>query len=412
MMDKKFGSSMIPESTSRVVLEKRKKERKIFHIAGPVEDRGNFAERAARLQLRLQSYRHPNWDSEKNIYDLAYAGFRYTGEGDRVECDFCLKRVFKWSKEDNPLETHLRIAPECPFIVELGYTLDHQIPKYRRYSHYKKRFESMSVVPEQYRNELPSFESLARSGFFYQGTLDRMSCFHCGLVLRDWEKDTIPNEVHEQFQKNCLFLTNLLEFTRHGQLVEIVVKDSSNNRRFMKQIQTSKNNTSSNNTGQLQLKNIGESTSQHTSTEVTDSRSSSSFYSKAQKLGSENQPTIPRQPTEIRHLRRIGKYAHLTKQEFERIEADMVDGRRRSERPPQLSPNFQSAVISKAECVTSSTASNPVITPIEEAVHEMGYSLELIYQAINERRDRGEGDFPDATALCLAVMDLAEKRRI
>lgn len=41
---------------------------------------------------------------------------------------------------------------------------------------------------------------LARSGFFYLGSLDRVQCFSCGGVLRSWNRgDNVEHEHAEHF---------------------------------------------------------------------------------------------------------------------------------------------------------------------------------------------------------------------
>ncbi|KAK6182343.1 hypothetical protein SNE40_010052 [Patella caerulea] len=377
------------------------------------------------LQRRLNSFINTNWRSKKSYMQLAIAGFRYTGESDRVECEDCKKRVVKWSKDDDPLETHFRLSPQCPFLKSLGYSVDLQIPKFRKYANYNTRLQSMERLPSEYSEEVPSFESLARSGFFYQGTFDRMNCFHCGLVLRDWEPDTVPNTVHKQFGKNCGF-------------IERVLKNENSKGNFI-QIRRSTNHLSLNNAENTEIKHNNAQLNTNLKTTSTAQNSCENMNSglnmdlnmcmERTDTCQNKSSTIAVQPALNFKRRPIGifsdeyqrQYRQQRALEVDSASVDVPDSMKKSKenhqtqvsksssliRPSRL--NTQASLPTQSEIVTAGATSTPVITPIEQAVNEMGYGLDVINQAITERQQRGEGDFPDATTLCLAVMDLTER---
>ncbi|XP_050404945.1 baculoviral IAP repeat-containing protein 2 [Patella vulgata] len=379
-----------------------------------------------KLQQRLNSFSNSNWRSKKSQIQLALAGFRYTGESDRVECEDCKKRVVKWSKDDDPLETHFRLSPQCPYLKSLGYSVDLQIPKFRKYANYNTRLQSMERLPSEYSEEVPSFESLARSGFFYQGTFDRMNCFHCGLVLRDWEPDTVPNTVHKQFGKNCGF-------------IERVLKNENSKGNFI-QIRRS-NHLSSNSADNTEIKhNIGQlNTNLKTTSMAQNSHENMNsglnmtldMCMERTDSGQKKMATVAVQPALNYKRRPIGIFSseyqrqHRQHQQQRALEVDsasvdvpdsLKSSKENGQTPVSKSSslirpsllNTKASVPTQSEMVTAGAASTPVITPIEQAVNEMGYSLDVINQAITERQQRGEGNFPDATTLCLAVMDLTE----
>ncbi|ESP03100.1 hypothetical protein LOTGIDRAFT_111196, partial [Lottia gigantea] len=68
----------------------------------------------------------------------------------------------------------------------------------------------MLAVPQEFISSLPSNDKLAHAGLFYMGSIDRMCCFYCGLVLRDWESTTDPLEVHQQYHGDCFFIVTLV----------------------------------------------------------------------------------------------------------------------------------------------------------------------------------------------------------
>jgi E3 ubiquitin-protein ligase XIAP len=51
----------------------------------------------------------------------------------------------------------------------------------------------------------PSKEQLADSGFFYLQTCDRVKCFNCGLVLRNWKHSDSATGEHRKHSPDCLF---------------------------------------------------------------------------------------------------------------------------------------------------------------------------------------------------------------
>lgn len=55
----------------------------------------------------------------------------------------------------------------------------------------------------------PSIEDLARSGFVYQGFSDRVKCFSCGLILRDWEPCDEALKEHIRWAPECKFIRML-----------------------------------------------------------------------------------------------------------------------------------------------------------------------------------------------------------
>lgn len=65
---------------------------------------------------RLLTFQH-GWDFKINEPSrLAFAGFFYLF-CDRVQCAFCKSIVYNWSKGEDPVETHARHFPRCPYVM-------------------------------------------------------------------------------------------------------------------------------------------------------------------------------------------------------------------------------------------------------------------------------------------------------
>lgn len=48
-------------------------------------------------------------------------------------------------------------------------------------------------------------EKLAKAGFYYSGTKDKVRCLYCSLVMKNWEKDDDPQFEHEYLSPHCQY---------------------------------------------------------------------------------------------------------------------------------------------------------------------------------------------------------------
>jgi len=48
-------------------------------------------------------------------------------------------------------------------------------------------------------------KELIQNGFFYTDIGDRVTCFYCGITLKQWEKDDLVEHEHLKWEQNCLF---------------------------------------------------------------------------------------------------------------------------------------------------------------------------------------------------------------
>lgn len=167
---------------------------------------------------RLHSFSNWQFTDIVTSYQLASAGFFFTGSGSRVECFSCGLVVEDWKKSDLPLHIHRQRRPNCSFITSL-LTKD---------SHKSLDAASLPATPSDYpASRLPdysnlsvrvrSFKHLARdfpvsgelcaaAGLFLLRKPDVMKCFSCGAVVRDWVLGDVPAEKHRETNSNCKFL--------------------------------------------------------------------------------------------------------------------------------------------------------------------------------------------------------------
>jgi len=68
---------------------------------------------------RVRTYTYWPATSSVNVFELARAGFVFTGMDDIVKCYKCQGTLKKWKPGDDPLEGHKEFYPDCPHVVAL-----------------------------------------------------------------------------------------------------------------------------------------------------------------------------------------------------------------------------------------------------------------------------------------------------
>ena len=61
-------------------------------------------------------------------YQLARAGFFYSGFGDRVVCFSCDLKLYNWEKTDDPWIEHCTKSPNCLFVKLVGQKTKNTTP--------------------------------------------------------------------------------------------------------------------------------------------------------------------------------------------------------------------------------------------------------------------------------------------
>jgi len=85
---------------------------------GPLSNNTNSGPkelRYANIQTRMETFETWPPGLEQKPYELAEAGFYYTGLSDKVKCFDCGGGLEAWDPEDSVLDEHLKWFPECGF---------------------------------------------------------------------------------------------------------------------------------------------------------------------------------------------------------------------------------------------------------------------------------------------------------
>lgn len=75
--------------------------------------------------------------------------------------------------------------------------------KHPKYANFVDRYASFQDWPKFLKG--PTKKDLARAGFIYTGTGDIVTCFSCGLYLKDWEPFHDSYKEHLRWSKNCVY---------------------------------------------------------------------------------------------------------------------------------------------------------------------------------------------------------------
>lgn len=183
---------------------------------------------------------------------LARTGFYFIGPNDVVKCFFCTVEIGCWEPDDNPIDEHLKWAPNCPLMrgretsndpidadelkrilptvsydtcgirelhasayVEsrvsppLSPPIGHQAemaihrPEHPEFQIEANRFASYEDWPNSLKQKP---KELAEAGFYYTGKGDRVVCFSCGGGLKHWEESDKPWEQHAMWYSKCEYL--------------------------------------------------------------------------------------------------------------------------------------------------------------------------------------------------------------
>lgn len=71
------------------------------------------------------------------------------------------------------------------------------------YKYYDARLNTFDAWPKQMT---PDKYRLAKCGFVYSGKGDKVTCFQCGLHLKDWERNDDPWQEHYKWSSQCDYL--------------------------------------------------------------------------------------------------------------------------------------------------------------------------------------------------------------
>ncbi|CAF1065672.1 unnamed protein product [Rotaria sordida] len=168
-------------------------------------------------QVRIRSLSHwPHFTP--SCESMISAGWFSCNVNDRVICIYCNTICHGWTINDDPIEVHRRLAPQCPFILSMP-SIEH-LPKIIN-DIFNEKFEpTHPTMAEISRREAtfsnaawsessPNIEDLVRAGFFFSGIKNTVTCFYCNGSLHKWGADDNPMIEHARWFSQCTYAKHL-----------------------------------------------------------------------------------------------------------------------------------------------------------------------------------------------------------
>ena len=159
---------------------------------------------------REQSFYY--WPIPRQVsgYELAAAGFFYTGKDVVTQCFTCGCVCDKWKKGDDPIVKHSEISKKCSFLKDLQMKKQQSsaIPLHKiDYSTKEARLKSFKHLPSDF---IVTKEELADAGFhIVRRNPVTVKCESCDLIVVEWKKGDDPLSVHYRRKPDCPFLKEL-----------------------------------------------------------------------------------------------------------------------------------------------------------------------------------------------------------
>ncbi|KAK6165009.1 hypothetical protein SNE40_021144 [Patella caerulea] len=73
-------------------------------------------------------------------------------------------------------------------------------------SEYIEYNNRLATFDNRWTHVHPSAHKLSESGFVFFGNNDRVQCFSCKLILKDWQPFDDPFHEHTKYQPNCPYM--------------------------------------------------------------------------------------------------------------------------------------------------------------------------------------------------------------
>jgi hypothetical protein len=200
----------------------------------------------ALQRVRRRTFSHWPHRISPSSAQMIEAGFFNCNVGDRVICIHCNLICQQWTPHtDDPCEVHKKLSPNCPYVTEklsrsptssilstnenpAKMTSNNHPPTSTNlqllsaacnptYAEVSQRRKSFATWPNE---NLPSVDDLAEAGFFYAGTKNIVTCFHCNGSLRNWGPNDNPKIEHARWFPHCAYAKQLCGDELHRKIQE------------------------------------------------------------------------------------------------------------------------------------------------------------------------------------------------
>ncbi|XP_071090742.1 baculoviral IAP repeat-containing protein 7-B-like [Haliotis cracherodii] len=271
---------------------------------------------------------------------------------------------------------------------------------------------------------------LATSGFIYTGITDKVECQSCGIRLYNWQDDEDPLQAHKKYAPDCEFMTkNFPQIKAPPKPTKILTVKYPHYSDYETRLRSfdswplkcvAQKPEMMARSGFFYIGSADRARCFHCGVTLRD-WDTDDYPPCAHKQWSENCPYV--QQLDVDGMKKeIEEWERTDKLRIQFENSTFIDVN--SSKLNNVNVGFYGAGDITVDGVTSGAAANPQVhsqvsdpsnddfgnSPAIQAVVEMGYSHDMIKQAIAIRRKNGNGDFPDAVTLFQAIMDIEDGR--
>ncbi|XP_059479745.1 baculoviral IAP repeat-containing protein 1e-like isoform X2 [Neocloeon triangulifer] len=165
---------------------------------------------------------------------LADAGLFWDENSGTVKCHFCefvIERDSVSNLKGKSRREILQMMPNCKLEqsdnIELDSAANYNYESHRLYSLLRKKdWEFVTPV------------DMAKAGFYYMGSKDKVRCHFCNLEVHAWEEGDVPLEEHKRWNLDCPFLKDPDSVANFRIGEEIIDKMSSDGAGSMSHVTT------------------------------------------------------------------------------------------------------------------------------------------------------------------------------
>ncbi|CAD6588974.1 MAG: hypothetical protein ASARMPRED_003850 [Alectoria sarmentosa] len=150
--------------------------------------------------------------------ELALAGFFYQPTSscpDNTRCYLCKSNLDSWEENDNAVEEHLKLSPNCGWAITIATELENEDgsqsqadPMSERILDARRMTFGSRWPHENKRGWSCKTQKMIEAGWYYCPTLeseDFVKCSYCNLSLDGWEPKDNPHDEHQRRSPNCVF---------------------------------------------------------------------------------------------------------------------------------------------------------------------------------------------------------------
>ncbi|KAJ5819529.1 hypothetical protein N7474_005120 [Penicillium riverlandense] len=160
--------------------------------------------------------------------DLAHAGFYYKPyetNPDNTTCFHCHRALDGWEEEDNPIDEHLKHAPDCAWAIMMDIQqrssnpAEIEDPTGERVTQARLATFGSAWPHDGKRGWVCQSDKMVQGGWFFAPTEesnDLASCVYCKLSLDGWEPKDDPFDEHHRRSSDCSFFVFAQPPTKKG----------------------------------------------------------------------------------------------------------------------------------------------------------------------------------------------------